>query len=269
MLALMRETSIVKILLMALLITLLYEAEAHASVKVEIYGDEDYPPYSYMNNGHLVGIYADLIHKAAEKLLPEYEVILKPVPWRRGIDGLKNGYIFALFPPYFSSDRTSFVESLSRPLYRESVIIVCRESVMHEPRMVFPDDFSELVIGRNTDFLLSGEFVSAARDGKFRLNETRGNNKNLQKLVNGRIDCYANDRLSIWYTYSAMKKTDPSIERTKIVEAMELTQQDAYIAYSKNYHAEYRDDFIKKMNDALDSLNKDNTVLELINKYQP
>ena len=258
-----------KILLMALLITLLYEVDSHASVKVEIYGDEDYPPYSYMKNGHLVGIYADLIHKAAEKLLPEYEVILKPVPWRRGIDGLKNGYIFALFPPYFSSDRTSFVEPLSHPLYRESVIIVCRESVMHGPRQSFPEDFSELVIGRNTDFLLSNEFVRAAKDGKIKLNETRGNNKNLQKLANGRIDCYANDRLSIWYTYSVMKKTDHAILQMKMVEAMELSQQDAHIAYSKNYHAEYKDDFIKKMNDALDSLNHDNTVSELISKYQP
>lgn len=60
------------------------------NIDVVIYGDENYPPYSYVENGIFKGIYTEIIREAAKEI-EGYNVELKPVPWRRGLKLIENG----------------------------------------------------------------------------------------------------------------------------------------------------------------------------------
>ena len=60
-------------------------------VKVLVYGDDAYPPYSYAENGIARGIYSDILRRVFEDM-PGYKIKIVPIPWKRG---LKNAQVWA------------------------------------------------------------------------------------------------------------------------------------------------------------------------------
>lgn len=65
-------------LILLLLCGLATFAEAGEIIVLE--ADDEFPPYSYMENGQFKGIYVELIKQAAKLLAPKYELVLNPVP---------------------------------------------------------------------------------------------------------------------------------------------------------------------------------------------
>jgi polar amino acid transport system substrate-binding protein len=137
---------------------------AHATEKVVLYGDENYPPYSYMENGRFTGIDVDILRLAAILLSPQYQIQLAPIPWKRGLAMMEKGRAFGLFPPGRKLDRT-YIDQYSIPILRESVVVFCNRLVMRTSRRNFPEDFAGLTIGINAGFLLSDRLVQAANAG--------------------------------------------------------------------------------------------------------
>jgi polar amino acid transport system substrate-binding protein len=238
---------------------------AHGAEKVIIYGDDDYAPYSYVENGQFKGIYVDVLKKAIQKMPPNYQVELQPIPWKRGLDQLESGAGFALFPPYLKKERT-YIQPYSVSMLREEVVVFCHEDVMKSARKKFPDDFSGLTIGVNAGFALSDTLGTAAKSGKLRLSEAKGNESNLKKLANKRVDCYANDRASILYTAKKLR-ADPQFGNFKLIEAAMLAGEAAYIGYSANSKVSYKADFIEKMNAALNEVKKTDAVTTAVEAY--
>ena len=67
----------------ALCLFIVASAQAGTATPLVIYGDDDYPPYSYVENGQLKGIYTQIVREAVQAM-PQYAVQLRPVPWKRG-----------------------------------------------------------------------------------------------------------------------------------------------------------------------------------------
>lgn len=233
--------------------------------KVIILGDEDYAPYSYTENGQLKGIYVDILKLVAKKLSGSYQIELRGVPWKRGLSELNSGTTFALFPPYRRKERT-YISSYSKPLYRESIVIFCNEDVMKFSRKVFPDDFNGLTIGINAGFSLSDALIEAKKNGKIKTEEAKGNDANIKKLLYKRIDCYANDRASILFTLKKLRKS-AEFKNINIYQAVELSGEEAFLAFSANFRASYKDDFIHKFNSALEETRKSGEIHRIIDHY--
>lgn len=236
-----------------------------AGEKVIIEADDDYAPYSYVDKGLHKGIYVDFIKKAAEKLAPTYDVVLQPVPWKRGLSNLENGESLGLFPPYQNKDR-KYIQTYSTPLYRETIVLFCTDDVMKKSRKNFPDDFSGLVVGVNLGFVLGEKMAAATKAGKIKAEEVKGNDANIKKLNAGRIDCYANDRLSVIHSAKGLRN-EAAFKSFKLNEAAELSGEDAFIAYSAANKATYKADFIGKMNAAIEEANKAGVLTKLIADY--
>nr|WP_279459262.1 hypothetical protein [Aeromonas veronii] len=81
---------------------------AHAKTRVEILADAAYPPYSWQEGEEVRGIYADIIREVTSAM-PDYEVVLKPMPWRRGLSMVEQGgclrhfstLLHARYPPLY------------------------------------------------------------------------------------------------------------------------------------------------------------------------
>lgn len=238
----------------------------YAGEKVVIYGDNDYAPYSFVENGQFKGIYVDLLRKVSASLAPDYEIELKPIAWQQGLNALENGTAFALFPPYRRIDR-SYISPYSVPLYREKIGFFCTPNVMRESRRRFPADFSGLTIGVNTGFSLGKEFSDALKSGKIKQSSAPGNTPNLKKLRSGQIDCYANDVASVTYSASRLfiGKDKPAFQPIK---ATEISGQDAHIGYSAIANPPYKADFIDRMNEALlKEMNSTEILKRLLDEY--
>ncbi len=238
---------------------------AKATEKVVLEADDDYAPYSYVEKGQHKGIYVEFLKKAADKLAPEYEVQLLPVPWKRGLIDLERGDAMALFPPYFNRER-AFIQPYSVPLYRETIVLFCNAQAMKSVRKNFPEDFSDLVIGINLGFALGDRMVHAAKAGLIKTEEAKGNDANIKKLNSGRIGCYANDRLSVIHSAKGFHD-DPAFKNFKLYEAVELSGENAHIGYSAANHAPYKQDFINKMNTAIEETKKAGVMAKLIADY--
>ncbi|MBV8657795.1 MAG: transporter substrate-binding domain-containing protein [Burkholderiales bacterium] len=240
-----------------------------AAEKVTLYGDDDYPPYSYVENGQFKGIYVDFLKRVATRLAGSYDVDLKPIPWKRGLAMLEYGDAVALFPPYLRKERT-YIQPYSETIYTEKVVIVCNDQAMNKPRKTFPDDFGDVTMGVNAGFQLADNFVNARKAGKIKVEEVKGTDANLEKLASNRIGCYANDRLSTQYTLKKMKTgphDTPVITNLHLNEVYELSSEDVFVGYSLRNMAPYKADFIDKLNASILEARKSGAMSKLIGAY--
>lgn len=253
-----------------LLLTCTLATLAKAGETIVLETDDEYPPYSYMDNGQFKGIYVELIKHAAKLLAPKYEVVLNPVPWKRGLQHLKTGQILGLVGTYRNKERTT-ISSYSAPFNREVVALFCTEQVMNKSPRNFPADFAGLTIGVNLGFVFGDRIDAAIQSKTFKVRESKGNEANLLKLQTGEIDCYVNDRLAVYHSFNLLlnkqrQRHFNQLSSFRLNQAQELATEDAMIGYSAANTSSAKADFIEQMNSALAQLQKDGAIAELVSK---
>lgn len=98
-------------------------------IKVDIYADDSYPPYSYSENGKLKGIYTDILKKVFSKM-SKYKITINPIAWKLGLSYIESGKGFALSPPYHRTKERPYIWPYSIPILDERIIVVCRANVL-------------------------------------------------------------------------------------------------------------------------------------------
>ncbi|UMR29559.1 transporter substrate-binding domain-containing protein [Massilia sp. MB5] len=233
-------------------------AAAADQVEVVVYADDAYPPYSYSLNGEARGVYPGILRKAFARM-PAYKVQVLPVPWKRGLKMVEMGEAFALTPPYYRPDERPYMD-YSAPIFNENVTLFCNDSVA--PKGLpsrWPDDYLGLHIGRNTGYLIGGkEFDQALKQGKITLNEARGTEENLRKLLVGRLDCYMNDRHAIQNALARIR-TEKAYQKTgNVVEATVISQEFGYLGFTRVDPVRYpfKSEFVRQFNVVLNEMKR-------------
>ncbi|MRV73606.1 transporter substrate-binding domain-containing protein [Duganella sp. FT92W] len=261
----MRYAALPVLLAACLSLALASPPPAAAQQTVTVYVDDAYPPYSYAVNGVALGVYPALLSRIFAGM-PAYKVDLQPVPWKRGLRLLEQGEGFALAPPYYRPGERPWMD-YSAPIMVESVVIFCNEAVaarLAEPR--WPDDYYGLRIGVNSGFILGGPaFENARRLGKLTVEEARGTDENLKKLLLGRIDCYMNDRYAIQHALLRARSEDAYQRTARVIETGVLSQEYGYLGFTRQHHERwtYRTDFIRQFNHVLDELRRSGELAQI------
>jgi polar amino acid transport system substrate-binding protein len=245
-------------------------AAAAAPVPVAIYADDNYPPYSFVENGKLTGIYTRIIEKALERM-PEYQLTLTPVPWQRGIVLLEKGAALALYPPYYRPLERPFLR-YSEPMLTEQTAVFCNAvSYRRHSLKNWPDDYAGLRIGINAGFLSGGaRFDAAVREGRLSVHPAHGSRSNLLKLLRGRIDCYINDRLSIQWELRRIRDSalvDSSYQ--PLTETTVVSTEQGFLGYTELLPQQYpyRRDFIDKFNHAIRAMRGSGEIDSIANAF--
>ncbi len=245
-------------LLLALLISTSFMGATHAAdIPVTIYADAGYPPYSYEQGGKPAGLYYEIISTAVKRMRG-YKVEIQSVPWKRGMNLLKSGSGFALFPPYHNTRDEPWTWPYSLPLFEEKVVVICRKDVLTaKPRKRWPEDFYGLTIGNNAGFIVGGEsFEEAVRAGNIKVEEAKDNATNIIKMGLKRIDCYINDRVSIQWTRKQLKaegKYDEGGTHAELVEAIVIATEQGFLGYTDRDQGRYtyKNDFVKQFDSVI------------------
>ena len=217
-----------------------------AAIQVTFNGDDNYPPYSYKENGKNRGIYVELLKKVFSKI-DDYDLKIVLVPWKRGLKSLKDGDVIALFPPYVRKKQRPYIKHYSH-MVDENVVVYCNNKVAEEKTFNrFPQDFFGTKFGNNLGYASGGtEFIRAVKAGKIKTEEVRSTALNLKKLSIGRVDCYINDRISILFEMSKMKKRGNDVSQMiKLVKT--LTVEEGSIGYGADTKFPYQADLIQKV----------------------
>ncbi|MDB5818590.1 MAG: hypothetical protein JWQ11_2230 [Rhizobacter sp.] len=239
---------------------------ATAAEKIVLLGDEDYPPYAYVEGGVFKGLYIDLLKQATDQLKPAYEVDLQPVPWKRAKADVESGAALGMFPPYRHPKERPWIEPYSVAMYKEVVVLVCHADVVKAGKKNFPADFKGTSVGKNTGFASPEALDAASQAGTITISEAKGNEANLRKLATHRIDCYSNDRGSIAYTLKKLKD-DADFAGFKPVEVAELGGEEAYVGYSLANKSASKADFVAKLNAAIEGVKKSGAFAKIVDSY--
>jgi polar amino acid transport system substrate-binding protein len=224
---------------------------------VIIYGDKNYPPYSYLENGENKGIYVEVVKKAFKKM-KDYTVIIKLGLWSEVFSKVKKGRGVGIFPPFFKKERTKILY-YSEPLVQEQVVVFGTAKKLNG-KTKWPEDFYNTNIGLNSGFgydSMGGKaFLKAYNDGKLEISESRNNKLNLEKVNSNRIDYYLNDRLINISDY-------PKIKRGVVA-----VSNYGYLCFTKNTERyPFIPKFKKQFDDAIKELKANNEIDEIIKKY--
>ncbi len=249
----------------------LFSTGAIAAQQVTIYCDDGYPPYAYAENGKAAGIYVTILEKAFARM-PEYNVSIIPVPWKRGLGMLESGEGFAIFPPYYHPKKRPYLD-YSSPILDEVVIVIMREEVSKSmKRERWPEDFYGLTIGNNSGYQLGGDkFWEAAKQGKLKVDEAPGTESNLLKLGIGRTDCYINDRNAIRVTLSQLKKSgkyDEGGRHAVLVEGPKVSTEQGFLGITNRDNGKFafKEDFVKKFNLEIEKMQKSGEIDSIIDQ---
>ncbi|PKG85712.1 amino acid ABC transporter substrate-binding protein [Colwellia sp. 75C3] len=246
----------------------IYAAQAQ---RVTILADDSYPPYSFVENGQLKGIYIDIVKEAAKLIEPHYKIKIAAVPWKRGLQELQKGISFALLPPYKHIEERSYIWPYSVPIMRENVVAFCQKNIdLFE--YITPQAMKKsepLIIGINAGYLILNNSLEQAKNRKnIVLSENKSTSSNIMKLFYKRLDCYLNDKHSTLWELANMTK-DKKIHFDNIKEALLVMSQTAHIGYTNNstHTFIFKDDFILRMDQALSRVISSSEYHNIINRY--
>lgn len=249
--------------------------QADASQKIRLVGDLNYPPYSFMHEGEVDGIYVH-IFKALLPRLEGYEVTLELKPWKRALEEARTGKAFGVFPPYYRPVERPWITQYTDPILEEQNIVVCNNEVAREkPRPLFPKDYYGLTFGKSMGFHTGSEaFLEAVRNHKIRIQEAGDTRNNLQKIVLGRVDCHINDRRAIeWYLMSTRapgfdedcpKLSDDPSANTPLVEMHVVQTEHGHIGFSNKVDSR---DFILQFNAILAKMKESGELDAVIHDF--
>lgn len=253
-------------LLLTLLFTITLANTAVAKTDITVYGDDTYPPYSYVESGRLTGIYTVVLENIFAKM-PEYNVTLKGTPWKRGLSQIEGSKIFALYPPYKRPEQRPYME-YDVPILDEKLVVVCQKSVLSSPKPNWPGDYMGLTIGNNAGFSAGGdEFWSAVKAGKIKVTETKGTPKNLLKLIAGRIDCYMNDALSIQWELKKLQN-EGKYDGQSVVEGATISSEQGFLGIVTNgADFPYKEGFKAEYHKILNQMKQSGEIDKIVNDF--
>ncbi|WP_028301982.1 substrate-binding periplasmic protein [Oceanospirillum beijerinckii] len=224
--------------LMVVLLVLPYSS-AHAVTQVEIIADDNYPPFSYREGFKPAGLYPEIL-TAVFARMPKYKVIVRPLPWRRGLAMMQEGTGFAIFPPYYFPDKRPYLSDYSPPLLEEQVTLFCSrryveglKKSLNRVKLHWPEDFAGAVVGINPGYLLlEDDFWGKHHSGFYHIEEGISNRGNLLKLASGRMSCLVNSRMSVFWDLKNLVEEAADIKPDQIVQMSVLSSQQGYLAFS-------------------------------------
>lgn len=227
---------------------------AFSARKVIVYGENAYIPYAFLNGTDPDGIYVKILQKAFARM-DGYDVTIKLVPWKRAMKFVESGEAFAAFAPYYRPEKRPWIDPYSEPIIKEGFAVYCRKDVLSTPRPNWPGDYENLEIGINLGYAVP-DIES------LHIQESIDNETNITKMVFRRIDCYVNDDAAIRYTLKKMR-----IPSGTFVKGTQISNENGYLAFSKQNKAPYRDDFVVKFNKVLMEMKKSGEIDMIVSEF--
>lgn len=228
-----------------------------ADQEIVIYGDENYPPYSYVENGEAKGIYVDILKKAFEKM-PNYSVSIRMASWQEGTNCLKNGECSAVFPMYHQKSNEYWVNYSEMVLKEKTVVFGTKSALAHKSR--WPSDFagSKIVLNKNTNGKGVGGsmFINALSQWNINATESMEEQKNLRQVATGRVDFVVSDGITNISKFSNLK------------QGAVVNVNLGYLGFTK-VDSEYKmsPKFMKKFNKVIRTMKKNQEIDKIVAKY--
>lgn len=244
---------------------------ADAPTKITVIGDQSYPPFSFLDEGKPSGIYVDVLTKVFAQL-PEYDIDIMMMPWRRGLAEIKNSRALAIFPPYYFPKERPYIGAYSIPILTEHVVLMCDSSrVSGTQTLIWPQDFKRKRITANKGYLLIPDFLQSIATNHITHIEVSGARSAIHMMLLNRADCFMHAELPTRWELDQLTKEQPELEKKLTTLHFTGTQigQSGYIGYSADtVRYPFRDRFRAKVDRVLKALIANGEIQSIIDRYR-
>lgn len=234
---------------------------------VVIYCDNNYAPYSYVEDGKVTGIYTDIFTKAFSRMTG-YNVTIKPVPWKRGVKLMEEGKGFALYPPYYRPKVRPFMD-YPVPVLDEGYSMMTNKTFAGGGETQWPEAYAGKKIGTNSGFSVPD--ADKAKGLGVKIEEASTTRSNLLKLSSERIDGYINDKNAMLWELKRLKSKG-EVDQAKaqeLVIATDISKEQGYMGFTnmdKGAFA-FKDDFVKQFVAVINEMKEKGEVQAMLDSY--
>ena len=222
--------------------------------KIVVAYHEDFPPYCFEESGEVVGIFPEMVKKAAQII--GVKVQFEKFPWKRMLHSARIGEVDAIMPLAKAKERIDYL------IYPPNGIALTEVSFFTDSDFVmnYSGDLNDLkpyIIGVVQDYDYGEEFENATYLQK---DYSPSDEVLVEKLIRGRIRVLlAPDRVVQYYAgkLGAAKKIKPL--------PPVFVRKILYLAFSRaKGHQELSDRFSK----AIETLGKEGVHYDILKKYE-
>ncbi|XPV76091.1 MAG: substrate-binding periplasmic protein [Desulfovibrio sp.] len=217
----------------------------------------DYRPYSYTDDGELVGLNIEIVKEAFSRA--GYEVSIKVVPWARGLYLVGSGQVDGMFPVISTPERVEKMMFCRQPIMIERVVLFVRsgESISYNGDLMSLKDRSFGVVngfsyGKRFDEYSKTKVIS-------HIDASASIQTNFRKLLDHRFDILLNEHLA---ALSVLDEMGARNEVTVLSPPLESSESFIVFAKSPKYI-----NLSRKVDSALRQMTKDGTTARLLSRY--
>lgn len=231
---------------------------AFAAQSVELQGDKGYPPYSYLDGKTPKGVYIEILTSAFSKM-PDYDLKLKMVAWKKAMKNVQTGKTVGFFPPYYNNERTAWT-TFSEPIISENSIVFAKASLLDKAK-TFPTDFKGTTLCMNKGWAVQNfggdDFKNMLKNKSIKVKWGNDNSVCLNQVSKGKADFYINDQLIDTSTYPDIMRGMPTKSNFGYVG---FTKKDASYTYMKDLQV--------KFNTVIKQMKENGEIDAILKKYK-
>ena len=240
------------------------------AIEVNIYAMQDSPPYSFLENEALSGIYTDIIRHATDTM-QGYKINIFAVPFRRGLSFMQTGDGFAIYPPYYRPDSRPYIHPYSVPILTEQITVFCQKKIFkNNKRLSWPEDYYRLRMATNSGYTMGGQsFWQAVKAGKIPIQQSESHLRSVRLLAMNRVDCYLSDKLAFQWALRQVKESEDAEQLNfDLLQGPVISQEHGYLAFSA-VEAKYpfKHDFIEQFNQAIENMQRTGQIDNIVKSY--
>lgn len=216
--------------------------------------DSGNPPFMYEINGKAAGLYPLLLKEVFTRLNIPMEV--QSFPWKRALIMGEAGK--AGVGGIYKNEKRLEIYDYSDPIYTENLMLYAKKGSNFEFKTI--DDLKGKQVGVIMGWSYGDAFDKAREAGLFQVQEVTTDSANLEKLLQGKLDCVVAIDLA----------ADPIIQKMKYQDQIEklptpIAVNDTFLVFAKNIQQK---DLLDKFNQTLSAMKQDGTYDALINEFQ-
>ncbi|MCP4352792.1 MAG: transporter substrate-binding domain-containing protein [Desulfobacterales bacterium] len=223
-------------------------------------GEENVPPYSYMENGQKKGTDYDLIQEVAKRM--KIQININFTPWKRMKVYVEKGRCDAGFTMFYVKEREKFGIYARPPLHYSTYSVFVKKG--HEFPFSSVRDLYGKTVGNVRGYKIGEGFDKAVAEGRITVEVVSQKKQNIKKLAAGRMDCFVSHRDTTLAAMKEMGFSDVIVPLPKPIKE----SKEAFLVFSKaGKNIADKEEFVKKFGSVLEEMKQDGTFQKIYDKY--
>ena len=267
--------TVTRIVLAGILVAMLVASQAAADpIPVVLATDDNHFPYAFLDHGKPAGIYVRIVETITARM-PDYQVRITALPWKRALKLTETGEASGIFPPHYFPAERPYLDRYSDTILVETPVLHCNDDRLaaqgiDRRKSAWPQGYAGITVATAMGTHMGGDRLSRQfADNGIKVIQSGGIMENIRELGHGRVDCLLNDRLTVRAASAWLQKHDPSLPQASLAEVMAFPLEESHLALSSPAAARepFHETFLAEFNGLLRKLRAAGKLDEIVEAY--